>query len=510
MKAILSVYDKTGLAPFARGLRELGFELYSTGGTRRALEGAGLAVAGISELTDFPEIMDGRVKTLHPGVHAGILANRAVPEHMEQLRQQGLEQVDLVCVNLYPFEETVARPGVSFAEAIENIDIGGPTMIRAAAKNHASVVVVVSPADYDSVLAGLGQGALSVATRLQLALTAYSHTASYDAAISRWLRGQVVAGGEARDTWPVELSLGGRKVLDLRYGENPHQSAALYRSGLHATGVAAATKLQGIELSFNNIVDIDAAWSLAQDLPVPSAAIIKHTNPCGVAHSADLADAYQRAFECDRVSAFGGIVALNAECDEETAQRVCSIMVEAVAAPAYTEAALQVFATKPRVRVLRVVPGPPEPVVKAVSGGFLVQGPDQQLAGRESMRSVGHREPTEEEWRQLAFAWVVAKHVKSNAIVLARDNAAVGVGAGQMSRVESVQIAVRRAGTLAAGTVLASDAFFPFPDGVEAAVAAGITAVVQPGGSVKDAEVLAVADAAGVAMVYTGERHFRH
>jgi phosphoribosylaminoimidazolecarboxamide formyltransferase/IMP cyclohydrolase len=505
VKAILSVYDKRGLVDFARGLVELGFEVYSTGGTRTALVEAGVEARSVSDLTGFPEIMEGRLKTLHPGVHGGILANREVPSQMEQLAELGLELIDLVAVNLYPFEATVARPEVGLDEAIENIDIGGPTMIRAAAKNHASVLVVVSPDDYPGVLAGLRGGAVAPEFRRGLATAAYAHTAAYDSAIARYLRDLDPAEG-----WPRQYSIAGTLAQELRYGENPHQAAALYRSGAGGGGVAAAEQLQGIELSYNNIVDVDAAWELVQDLPTPGAAIIKHTNPSGAATAATLADAYQAAYECDTTSAFGGIVALNQECDEETARRISAIFVEVVAAPAFNDAALEVFAAKKRLRVLKVESAAPTPGVKVVSGGFLVQTSDDDPDGRAQMRSVGSREPTEEEWEQLLLAWRVVKHVKSNAIVLARDNAAVGVGAGQMSRVESVQLAVQRAGARAAGSVLASDAFFPMADGVEAAAAAGITAVIQPGGSVKDEEVLKVANAAGLAMVYTGRRHFRH
>jgi phosphoribosylaminoimidazolecarboxamide formyltransferase/IMP cyclohydrolase len=505
MKAILSVYDKTGLADFARGLRELGFEIYSTGGSRSVLEEAGVGVHSVSDLTGFPEIMDGRLKTLHPGVLGGVLANRAVPSHLEQLAAQGLSLIDLVAVNLYPFEATVARPGVSVEEAIENIDIGGPTMIRAAAKNHASVLVVVSPEDYPTILEGLRGGEVPPALRRQLAAAAYAHTAAYDTAVARYMRDL-----EAAEGWPREYSVGGARVQELRYGENPHQAAALYRVGAAGKGVANAEQHQGIELSYNNIVDVDAAWELVQDLPEPSAAIIKHTNPCGAATAATLADAYQRAYECDTTSAFGGIVALNQECDAETARRISAIFVEVVAAPAFSAGALEVFAAKKKLRVLRIETAAPAAALKMVSGGFLVQTPDVDVADRGTMRSVGAREPSEEEWEQLLLAWRVVKHVKSNAIVLVRDRAAVGVGAGQMSRVESVRLAVERAGDRASGSALASDAFFPMADGVEAAADAGITAIIQPGGSVKDAEVLEVSDAHGLAMVYTGRRHFRH
>jgi len=504
MKAVLSVFDKTGVIEFARGLVDLGCEIHSTGGTKKALQEAGVPVHSVSELTGFPEIMGGRVKTLHPGVHAGILANRAEPEHMQQLADQGLQAIDLVAVNLYPFEATISRPGVTLDEAIENIDIGGPTMVRASAKNHASVVIVVDPAEYPAILEDLRAGGPSLERRRELARAAFAHTAAYDSAIAAYL-----SGPRPPSAWPRDFSVGGHKRQDMRYGENPHQTAALYVSGTGG-GVAGAEQLHGIELSYNNIVDIDAAWELVQDLPHPSAAIIKHTNPCGAAAGQTLAEAYQRAYACDRVSAFGGIVALNEECDEATARSIAEINVEVVAAPAFSEQALEVLRTKKKVRVLRMSPFQASPVVKIVSGGFLVQGGDSLAVTRAEMRSVGQRQPTEDEWEQLLFAWRVVKHVKSNAIVLARAHAAVGVGAGQMSRVESVRLAAARAGDNAAGTVLASDAFFPFPDGVEAAADAGVTAVVQPGGSVKDAEVLARADARGLAMVYTGHRHFRH
>jgi phosphoribosylaminoimidazolecarboxamide formyltransferase/IMP cyclohydrolase len=505
VKAILSVYDKTGLVDFARGLAELGFELYSTGGTRVPLEEAGVEVRSVGELTGFSELLDGRVKTLHPGVHAGILADRSIPAHMQQLAEQGLQAIDLVAVNLYPFEAIASRPEVEVEEAIENIDIGGPAMIRAAAKNHASVLVVVDSADYGPVLESLKAGEVAPSTRRQLAATAYAHTAAYDSAIAGYMRDL-----EETEGWPRQISVAGTKVQDLRYGENPHQVAALYRRGIADVGVAGARQLQGIELSYNNIVDVDAAWELVQDLPSPAAAIIKHTNPCGAATAETLADAYQRAYDCDPQSAFGGIVALSTECDEETAHRVTSVFAEVVVAPGYTEAAGEVFNAKKRLRVLEIGPAPPDVGIKVVSGGFLVQTPDTAGVRRSDMRSVGVRPPTDAEWEQLLFAWRVVRHVKSNAIVLARDGAAVGVGAGQMSRVESVQLAAQRAGTRAKGSVLASDAFFPMTDGVEAAADAGVTAIIQPGGSVKDDDVLAAADARGLAMVYTGRRHFRH
>jgi phosphoribosylaminoimidazolecarboxamide formyltransferase / IMP cyclohydrolase len=505
MKAILSVHDKTGLVDFARGLRELGVEIYSTGGTRKALQEAGIEVSGVSELTGFPEILDGRVKTLHPAVHAGILARRALPEHMKQLAEHALSPIDLVAVNLYPFQATTARPGVSVEEAIEDIDIGGPAMIRAAAKNHASVLVVVTPADYDRVLEALRGGDVPPTFRRQLAAAAFAHTAAYDSAIAAYTRELDPAEG-----WPREYSIAGAKMQEMRYGENPHQAAALYQTGVGAAGVAAAEQLQGIELSYNNTVDVDAAWDLVQDLPQPAAAIIKHANPSGVATASSLSESYQHAYECDPISAFGGIVALNQECDVDTARQVSATFLEVVAAPGFSRDALEVLSAKKKLRVLRIRPAAATDEVKVVSGGFLVQSPDAGVDDPADMRSVGRRQPTDAEWEQLRLAWRVVKHVRSNAIVLARDGAAVGIGAGQMSRVESVQLAVQRAGDRAAGSVLASDAFFPMVDGVEVAADANVTAIIQPGGSVRDEEVLQVANERGMAMVYTGRRHFRH
>ena len=505
MKAILSVHDKTGVVDFARGLRELGFELYSTGGTRAALQEAGVEVTGVGELTGFPEILDGRVKTLHPGVHAGILARRDLPAHMNQLAEYGLAPIDLVAVNLYPFQATSVRQGVSLEEAVEDIDIGGPAMLRAAAKNHDSVLVVVSPADYDRVLAALRGGDVPSPFRRQLAAAAFAHTAAYDSAIAAYTRALDPAEG-----WPREYSIAGVKAQEMRYGENPHQAAALYRTGAQGAGVAAAEQLQGIEMSYNNTVDVDAAWDLVQDLPQPAAAIIKHANPCGVATAASLSESYQHAYEGDPTSAFGGIVALNQECDVDTARQLSATFLEVVAAPAFSPAALDVLAAKKKLRVLKIRPAAATEGVKVVSGGFLVQSPDAGVDDPADMHSVGRRQPTDVEWEQLRLAWRVVKHVRSNAIVLVRDGAAVGIGAGQMSRVESVQLAVQRAGDRAHGSVLASDAFFPMVDGVEVAANAGVTAIIQPGGSVRDNEVLKVATERGVAMVYTGRRHFRH
>ena len=492
------------MAEFARGLAELGFELYSTGNTLAALREAAVEARSVSELTGFPEIMDGRVKTLHPGVHGGLLARRDSPAHMAALAEHGLATIDLLCCNLYPFAATAARDGVTDQEVIEQIDIGGPAMIRAAAKNHEGVVVVVRPEQYGDVLAELRGGDIPRDRRRELAAHAYAHTAAYDSAIAGWLQPA---------PFPSELTVSGRLVQELRYGENPHQRAAFYRNPSTSGGLGAARQLQGAELSFNNIQDAAAAFALADEFEQPAAAIIKHTNPCGCAIGADLGDAYRRAFECDKVSAFGGVVALNRPLNEETARQIASIFVEVVVAPGFRAEALAVMAAKPKVRLLEVTP--PRALwadleFKSVPGGILAQTPDRGDLDRGAAVVAGRRPPTEIEWEQLALAWKVVKHVKSNAIVLVRDNAAVGVGAGQMSRVESVGLAVSRAGDRARGSVLASDAFFPFPDGVEAALAAGVTAIAQPGGSIRDSEAVAAADAAGAAMVMTGIRHFRH
>ena len=503
-RALLSVSDKAGLAGFARGLVDLGFELYSTGGTLRTLHDEGVEALSVSALTGFPEIMDGRIKTLHPGVHGGLLARRDRPEHLAALAEHGLRTIDLLCVNLYPFVETATRDDTGFEEIVENIDIGGPAMIRAAAKNFAGVVVVVRPGRYEEVLSALRTGDLSTDARRQLAAEAFAHTAAYDANVAGWLRG---------DEFPAELSLAGGLVQSLRYGENPHQRAAFYATPGTSGGLGEARQLQGAELSYNNIQDAAAAFAMAAEFEEPAAAIIKHTNPCGLALGPTLADAYRRAYECDTVSAFGGVVALNRPLDAATAEQIAAIFVEVVIAPGFWAEALAVMARKPKVRLLETAPVKAHwagPEVRTVPGGFLVQSADDRVTTQETCTVVSRRPPTTEEWRELLFAWKVVKHVKSNAIVLAREQTAVGVGAGQMSRVESVQIAVRRAGERAAGTVMASDAFFPFPDGVEAGIQAGVTAIIQPGGSLRDKDSIAAADAAGVAMVLTGVRHFRH
>jgi phosphoribosylaminoimidazolecarboxamide formyltransferase / IMP cyclohydrolase len=503
-RALLSVSDKAGLAGFARGLARLGYELYSTGGTLRALEQASVDVNPVTDLTGFPEIMDGRVKTLHPGVHAGLLARRDDPAHMETLARHGLKAIDLVCSNLYPFARTAARPGVSFEEVVEQIDVGGPAMIRAAAKNHRHVVVVVRPERYTEVLSALNQkGDLDQGMRRRLAAEAFAHTAAYDAQIAGWLR--------VEEGFPVELSVSGTRAIPLRYGENPHQHAAFYRVGLQPGGLGSLEQLQGQDLSFNNIQDASAAFQMASEFDRPAAAIVKHMNPCGLALATTISDAYTKAFECDRVSAFGGVVALNRPLDLATAEQLVSIFVEVVVAPSVDKEARQVLSRKPKVRVLEVGPvRDPGFDIRSVPGGLLVQTWDGSGFDRSRCTVVTERRPTDEEWAQLEFAWLAVKHVKSNAIVLAKDFAAVGVGAGQMSRVEAAELATRRAGQRARGAVMASDAYFPFPDGVEAGIKAGVTAIIQPGGSVRDQDSVRVADEAKAAMVMTGERHFRH
>ena len=506
-RALLSVSDKSGLTGFARGLERLGFELYATGNTLKAIQDAVIDALPVTELTGFPELMDGRVKTLHPGVHAGLLARRDKVEHMEALEGLGLKTIDLVCCNLYPFVDTVSRPSVAFEDAIEQIDIGGPAMIRAAAKNHESVLVVVRPERYTEILAVLQGGGADQSLRRRLAAEAYAHTAAYDSWIAAYLRSQ---GGTG---FPPELSFAGQLAQALKYGENEHQHAAFYRFGPDPGGLGGAKQLQGKELGFNNIQDAAAALALVSDFERPAAAIIKHTNPCGLAVAEDIATAYRMAYECDKVSAFGGVVAVNRPLDRSTAEMIVQIVTHVVIAPAVLEEANEVLARRKGMVVLAArEPGRGlfDYDVRTVAGGFLVQDWDRAGFDRASSEVVTKRQPTEQEWEQLGFAWTAVKHVKSNAIVLFKDCAAIGVGAGQMSRVEAVQIAVRRAAERARGSVMASDAFFPFSDGLEEGIRAGITAAIQPGGSMKDSEVIATADAAGIAMVVTGRRHFRH
>ncbi|MFN2490868.1 MAG: bifunctional phosphoribosylaminoimidazolecarboxamide formyltransferase/IMP cyclohydrolase [Actinomycetota bacterium] len=501
-RALVSVSDKTGVVELARSLIALGVEVISSGGTAAELSAAALPVTRVSDVTGAPEILDGRVKTLHPAIHGGILADRRRSEHMVELARRGIEAIDLVVCNLYPFERTIEHPDVTDDDAVEQIDIGGPAMVRAAAKNFHSVAVVVGPDRYPLVLKEIeSSGAVSLETRRELAAEAFSHTAAYDATIARYL--------EADDELPQRVDVTGHKLLDLRYGENPHQRAALYGRD-DAAGVAAAEQLHGRDLSYNNLMDADAAWKLACDLPAPAAAIIKHSNPCGVALAGSLDEAYRKALDCDRTSAFGGVVALNDRCTVATAEQIAAIFTEVVIAPDLEDAALEILAARKNLRVLRASPVDPDAYeLRTISGGMLVQAPDG-ADEVEDARIVTEREPSAEQWDDLRFAWIVAKHVKSNAIVLASDRTAVGIGAGQMSRVESTELAARRAGSRAPGTVCASDAFFPFRDGLDAVVAAGAVAVIQPGGSVRDDEVIRAANEHGIAMVFTGRRHFCH
>ena len=509
-RALVSVSDRTGLAELGRGLAAAGVEIVSSGGTAAALDEAGVPVTSVAEITGAPEILGGRVKTLHPKIHGGILADRHNPAHMAELERQGIAPIDLVVCNLYPFERTIADPAVALDDAIEQIDIGGPAMVRAAAKNFASVAVVVSPSRYAEVVDALRMGGgVPDDLRRELAVEALSLTASYDALIVSYLRGP-----EPR--FPERLVFDAPKVADLRYGENPHQEAAFYRLACARHGLAAARQLHGKQLSYNNLLDSDAAWRLVWELEPPAAVIVKHLNPCGAAEAESLADAFTGAFDCDRTSAFGGIVALNRPCDEATAARIAEIFTEVVLAPSFDEDALARLTAKKNVRLLEVDAEEGAAIeVRSVAGGILAQssdGPDRldAASSASAAKVVTSAQPSQEQWADLRFAWTVAKHVRSNAIVLARDRMAVGVGAGQMNRVESTQLAARRAGERAAGSVCASDAFFPFRDGVDAAAEAGAVAIVQPGGSVRDDEVIAAADEHGLPMVFTGRRHFRH
>ncbi len=503
-RALLAVYDKSGVVELARGLVERGVELVSSGGTAAALRDAGVPVTPVEEVTGFPEMLDGRVKTLHPRIHAGILADRRRPEHERELAEHGIEPFDLVVVNLYPFRETVAS-GAGPEEIVEKIDIGGPAMVRAAAKNSASVGVVVDPARYGEILGAIDrEGGLPLELRRELAAEAFAHTAAYDAAVAAWF-----AAGEGL---PGFVGLAYRKLEDLRYGENPHQRGALYAeiAGPGPLG-GAEVLVAGKEMSFNNWLDLDAAYALAAAFEGPAAVIVKHNNPCGAAVAATLAEAYGRAYESDTVSAFGGIVAFNREADEDAARAMAEVFTEVVVAPAFTEGALEAFRQRKGLRVVRApLPAGDGLDVRPLPGGALVQDRDRVVERREDMEVVSAREPTEDEWRDLLFAWTVAMRVKSNAIVFARELATVGIGAGQMSRVDASWLAVRKAGDRAKGAVMASDAFFPFPDAVEVAADAGVTAVIHPGGSIRDEDVLAAAEARGMAVVLTGRRHFRH
>jgi phosphoribosylaminoimidazolecarboxamide formyltransferase/IMP cyclohydrolase len=516
-RAILSVTDKTGIVDFAKKLSALKVELVSTGGTAKLLRESGVAVKDIAELTGFPEMMDGRVKTLHPKVHGGILHVRSNPTHVAAAQQHGIQPIDMVVVNLYAFEETASKPGVHFDEVIENIDIGGPSMVRSAAKNFRDVAIVTSPDDYAAIAQEMSSsnGDLSLATRWRLAQRAFATTAAYDGAIAATLAGiSLDDAGKfhlpaPQADFPAALRFSLNKVMDLRYGENPHQRAAMYSDGSSA-GVANCRQLQGKELSFNNIVDLQAAWDLAQEFDETVCAIIKHTNPCGTATGKTLREAYLRALEADPVSAFGGVIGVNRVIDGAAAEEMAKLFVEAIAAPGFDDEAKAKFAAKKNLRLVEVKPGPAKLVMKHVSGGMLVQDADMRPLAPSDLKVVTQRQPTDEELRALLFAWKVCKHVKSNAIVYARDGQSVGVGAGQMSRVDSCKIGAMKAILPLKGTVAASDAFFPFPDGVEEIARAGATAIIQPGGSVRDQEVIDAANRLGLAMVLTGVRHFRH
>ncbi|HEY1768405.1 MAG TPA: bifunctional phosphoribosylaminoimidazolecarboxamide formyltransferase/IMP cyclohydrolase [Terracidiphilus sp.] len=516
-RALLSVTDKAGLVEFARTLAGFGVELVSTGGTARALRDAGLAVNDISDLTGFPEMLDGRVKTLHPRVHGGLLYIRGNREHEASVAAHGIAPIDMVVVNLYAFEKSAAQPGVPFGHLIENIDIGGPSMVRSAAKNFEDVAIVTRVADYPALIDELTSngGALSRSTRWRLARQAFSLTAAYDTAIANEL--DRIAEAPAPDapavldqtSLPTALRLNMPMAQPLRYGENPHQRAALYADG-SGLGVAGAEQLQGKELSFNNLVDLDACWDLAREFDEPAVIIVKHTNPCGAATGTSVLEAYQKALAADPVSAFGGVIGINREVDGAAAQEIAKLFVEAIAAPAFTPEARERFAAKKNLRLVKVHAAPSRPVVKQVSGGMLLQEADTGRLTESELKVVTRRSPSAEELRSLLFAWRVCKHVKSNAIVYARDSQTVGVGAGQMSRVDAARFGAMKAVLPLQGCVAASDAFFPFPDGLETVARNGATAVIQPGGSVKDQDVIAAADLLDIAMVFTGMRHFRH
>ena len=513
-RAILSVTDKTGLVEFARKLADMRVELISTGGTAKLLRESGIPVQDISELTGFPEMLDGRVKTLHPKVHGGILHRRENPKHRSAIAEHGIQPIDMVVVNLYAFEKTAAKPDVRFEELIENVDIGGPSMIRSAAKNFQDVAVVTSPADYDVIAQEMAanNGEISVATKWRLAQKAFATTAAYDSAIASTLE-RISSNGRfdlhPGESFPPTLRLSFQKTMDLRYGENPHQKAAMYSDG-SAAGVANGRQLQGKELSYNNIVDLQAAWDLAQEFSEPVCAIIKHTNPCGTGTGKTLAEAYKKALECDPVSAFGGVIGVNRTVDGDAAEEMAKLFLEAIAAPSFDAASKAKFASKKNLRLVEIVPAEQKWVLQNVSGGILLQDADLRTLEESDLKVVTKRAPTPEEKRALLFAWNVCKHVKSNAIVYARDGQTVGVGAGQMSRVDSCKIGAMKAQLPLRGTVAASDAFFPFPDGVEEIAKAGATAIIQPGGSVRDQDVIDAADRLGLAMIFTGVRHFRH
>ena len=512
MKALLSVYDKTGLADLARSLSNAGCELVSTGGTAATLADAGLPVTQVADLTGSPEILDGRVKTLHPTVHGGILARRDLPSHQAELDSQGIGTIDAVVGNLYPFVETVSADGVTLQDALENIDIGGPTMIRAAAKNFPFVLVLVDPGDYGWVSEriaehGLTEVAFSLDERRELARKAFQHVALYDTAVARYLTGETEG-----TSWP-ELTFGYDRVADLRYGENPHQKATLYASALSSGGIVRAEQLHGIDMSYTNYLDADAAWRVVSDFSEPAVAVIKHTNPCGLAVHPDQPTAYQRAFEGDSISAYGGIVGFNRPVTKATADAMRGVLYDQIVAPGYDEDALAVLRRRRRTRILRIDPEKGHAThldLRLVTGGALVQATDNIDEDPSAWQVVTEQAPTDEQLRDLAFAWRAAKHIKSNTIVLAKDATLVGMGAGQPNRVTSVHLALRIAGDKAKGSALASDAFFPFPDNIEMAAEGGVSAIAQPGGSIRDDECVEAANRLGIAMVVTGTRHFRH
>ncbi len=511
-RALISVSDKEGIVQLARGLVELGVTIISTGGTESKLREEGVPVLPISEVTGFSEILDGRVKTLHPKIHGAILADRSKEEHLRQLGELGIEPIDLVVVNLYPFAQTISQPGISLNQAIEQIDIGGVALIRAAAKNFQGVVVVTNPSRYPDILREMkeNQGKVSLETRRFLAAEAFRHTSAYDSAIYSYLSQQF-----EEEEFPEHLVITLEKMDELRYGENPHQRAAYYREvGAPRESLINAEKLQGKTLSFNNLLDLHSAWALVKEFQEPAAVIVKHNSPCGAALGDTLAESYRAAYQCDPLSAFGGVVALNRELDEETAEEISTIFIEAVIAPGFTEEALRILSRKTEMRLLKLdISKEPYTMtrdLKRVDGGLLVQEPDLWIEDTKSYRVVTSKRPSEREWEDLLFAWKVAKHVRSNAIVLAKERSTMGIGAGQMSRVDATWAAVHKAEKRSVGCVLASDAFFPFPDAVELAASAGITSIIQPGGSVKDEEVVATAEKLGLSMVFTGFRHFRH
>ena len=511
MRALLSVSDKTGIVEFARELENLGVTIISTGGTHKKLEESGIAVTGISDVTGFPECLDGRVKTLHPAVHGGILAMRDKPEHMKQLADLGIETIDIVAINLYPFKETILKPGVTLEDAIENIDIGGPTMLRSAAKNHKDVVVICDPADYETVIDELKKNkTVSYDTKYRLALKVFQHTAAYDAMISDYLRKQI--GAELPDNLTVTFE----KVQELRYGENPHQKASYYKEIQPADGsLVKAEQLHGKELSFNNINDTNGALAALREFSEPTVVAVKHANPCGVGTGSDIYTAYKRAYDCDPTSIFGGIVAANRPIDKATAEEINKIFIEIVIAPDFTDEAMEILTQKKNIRLLKLPDienkeAAGEIDIKKVSGGLLVQGVDDILFDENALNVVTDRAPTEKEMEDLRLAMKVVKHIKSNGIVIAKDQATVGIGPGQVNRIWAVENAIRQANTSLEGSVLASDAFFPFDDCVTAAAKAGVTAIIQPGGSIRDQESIDKANELGIAMVFCGIRHFKH